>query len=92
MTEAACGAAAMGLGARLRAADAVQERLGEFPLAGVVTQFREDQARRGTRFSPTGVTRDGYLRLIAGIVGFFAGHQDARGAIVDPYERAEKQY
>jgi hypothetical protein len=92
MTRVASGAAAMGLGARLRAGGVVDDRFGEFPLAGVVKQFREDQKRRGTRFDPSGVTRDEYLRLIAGIVEFFARHQDARGAIVDPYERAEKQY
>ena len=92
MTSAAAGTAGMSLGARLRAAEAAEDRLGAFPLAGLVKQFRDDQARRGTHVRTAGVTRDEYLRLIAGIVGFFAGHQDARGAIVDPYERAEKQY
>jgi hypothetical protein len=115
MTSVAAGAAAAGLGARLRAGDAgsgfttescrerwpphtgcetgpLEDRFGEFPLAGVVKQFREDQARhRGRRAVPVG-TREAYLPVIGGIVHVFAGHQDARGAIIDPYERAEKQY
>lgn len=40
----------------------------------------------------TGLTRADYLRLIDGIVGFFEAHQDSRGAIIDPYERKERQY
>ena len=92
VTRAAAGAAGLGFGPRVRAADPVMDRFGEFPLAGLVKQFREDQARRGTLVRSTGVRRDEYLRLVAGIVGFFAGHQDARGAIIDPYEKAEKQY
>ena len=92
MTSAAAGTAGMSLGARLRAAEAAEDRFGAFPLAGLVKQFRDDQARHGTHVRPAGVTRDQYLRLIAGIVGFFAPHQDAAGAIIDPYEHAEKQY
>jgi len=93
VTSMAAGAAGLSAGARLRAADAVQERFGEFPLAGLVQQFRADQARRG-QFGAVGrgAPRDGYLTIAAGIVRFFAGHQDARGAIIDPYEHVEKQY
>jgi hypothetical protein len=92
MHSVAAGVAGVSLGPRLNAAGAVQDRVGEFPLTRQVAQFREDQARRAGPSAPTGVTRDEYLRVIGGIVRFFAVHQDARGAIVDPYEHAEKQY
>ena len=92
VTSMAAGAAGLGLGPGWPATRDGQDRLGEFPLAGLVTQFREDQARRAGPLTLTGVTRDEYLRVVGGIVRFFADHQDARGAIIDPYERAEKQY
>jgi hypothetical protein len=90
VTSVAAGTAGLSLGARLRAADEVQERLGEFPLAGLVRQFREDQARSDLRIRSDG--RLNYLETIDGIVRVFARHQDPRGAIIDPYEQAEKQY
>ena len=90
VTYVAAGAAGLSLRARLRADDAVQERLGEFPLAGVVRQFRADQARGEHPYSSEG--RSNYLGTIDRVVRFFAAHQDARGAIIDPYEKAEKQY
>ena len=90
VTRVAAGAAGLSLRARLRADDAVQERLGEFPLAGVVRQFRADQARGEHRYWSEG--RSNCLGTIDRVVRFFAAHQDARGAIIDPYEKAEKQY
>jgi hypothetical protein len=90
VTRVATGAVGLSLGARLRAADQVQERFGEFPLAGVVRRFREDQARSDLRIRSDG--RLNYLETIDGIVRAFARHQDARGALIDPYEKAEKQY
>jgi hypothetical protein len=90
MDSVAAGTAGLSLGARLRAADEVQERLGEFPLAVLVRQFREDQARSDLRTRSDG--RLNYLETIDGIVRVFARHQDPRGAIIDPYEQAEKQY
>jgi hypothetical protein len=92
VTSAAAGAAGLSLGPRVRAADEAQERFGAFPLAGLVTQFRDDQARAADSVPSTRMTRDAYLDVISGIVRFFAAHQDARGAIIDPYEHAEKQY
>jgi hypothetical protein len=85
VTSVASGTAGLSLGARSRASDAVQDRFGEFPLAGLVRQFRQDQARRGGVPSPTGLARDEYLRVTGGIIRFFAAHQDARGVIMDPY-------
>jgi hypothetical protein len=86
----AAGAAGLGLGARLRAADEVQEKFGEFPLAAQVRQFREDQARPGHQGWSAG--RRNYLGTIDRIARHFLQRQDARGAILDPYENAEKQY
>ena len=91
VTSAAAGAAGLSLGPRVWAADRVEDRFGEFPLAGLVEQFRADQAHAAGSVRSTGTTRDAYLDVISGIVRFFAAHQDARGAIVYPYQRAEKQ-
>jgi hypothetical protein len=90
LTSVAAGTAGLSVGTRLHAADAVQERFGEFPLAGLVRQFRDDQARAKHRAWSAG--RSNYLSTIDRIARHFAPHQDARGAIIDPYERAEKQY
>lgn len=43
-------------------------------------------------FAATGVTRADYLRLMADNVEFFRKHQDAAGAIIDPYTKGERQY
>lgn len=61
--------------------------------AGLVARFRDDQRRSADRgFAPTGLSKAEYLRLVEGIARFFATYQDARGAIVDPYEARERQY
>jgi hypothetical protein len=86
----AAGTAGLSLGARLRAADEIQDRFGEFPLAAAVRQFRDDQLR--DRFEPVSAGRLNYLSTVDRVVGSFAADQDARGAIIDRYERAEKQY
>jgi hypothetical protein len=43
-------------------------------------------------WSETGITRADYLPLISGNVDFFKQHQNAEGAIIDPYEKKERQY
>lgn len=43
-------------------------------------------------WQPTGWTRADYLPLLAGNVDHFKAHQDAEGAIIDPYEKRERQY
>jgi hypothetical protein len=40
----------------------------------------------------TGVTKETYLDIIAGIVGFFQGHQEESGCIIDPVIGGERQY
>lgn len=41
---------------------------------------------------PTGLTRADYLKLMAGNVDFWRRHQNADGAIIDPYRKSEVQY
>lgn len=45
-----------------------------------------------TGFTPTRLTRADYLPLIAGNVDLFKAHQNRDGAIIDPYEKRERQY
>lgn len=61
------------------------------PVAPYVAQFRKDQPKF-TNFKPTGLTRADYLGLVEGNVDFFKNHQDANGAIIDPYKKVEYQY
>ena len=89
---AAAGVAGLGLGGRFGVEDAAVGRFGEFPMAGLVARFRDDQRKPVRGWAPSGLNRDEYLRLIRGIVRFFAPLQDARGAIIDPYEKKERQY
>jgi hypothetical protein len=63
-----------------------------FPSTPLVAPFLRALGANAAPAAPTGLSRDGYLQLIDGIVRFFAAHQDARGAIIDPYERRERQY
>jgi hypothetical protein len=74
------------------ALDAASARYGAFPLGDAIARFRDDQARRAGAWTSTGLGRGEYLRLMHGIVRSFSDYQDARGAIVDPYEQKERQY
>ena len=74
------------------ALDAASARYGAFPLADAVARFEQDHARRPAGWSPAGFGRARYLDVMQGIVRFFAACQDARGAIIDPYEQKERQY
>jgi hypothetical protein len=78
--------------AQLQAAFGPVAGLPPFPFAGLAADFLATEQRRPTRAQRTGVTRAIYLEIIDGIARFFASHQDERGAIIDPYERKEKQY
>lgn len=60
----------------------IQEKLAKFLL-------RQEQADNG---NGPNVSRDTYLDIIEGIVGFFRQHQDERGCILDPVFGEEKQY
>jgi hypothetical protein len=66
--------------------------LDPFPGTDLVEGFLRRERERATPVAPTGLRRGDYLHLIDGITRFFTAHQDARGAIIDPYELKEKQY
>jgi hypothetical protein len=64
---------------------------GADPRGALLARFRRDAAVRPT-FSPSGLRRRDYLKLIGSEVDFWKRHQDANGAIIDPYRQAEFQY
>jgi hypothetical protein len=61
------------------------------PMIAYVESFRKNQ-QNSKNFKPTGLSRKDYLVLTAGDVDFFKQHQDANGAIIDPYKKVEWQY
>jgi hypothetical protein len=63
-----------------------------FPFLALVDEFSARERRHATAVKATGLSRDGYVAVIEGIARFFSSHQDARGAIIDPYEHKERQY
>jgi hypothetical protein len=63
-----------------------------FPPARLVSDFLAGLTHSPARPRATGLSRDEYVRLIDGITTFFATFQDERGAIIDPYEKRERQY
>jgi hypothetical protein len=92
LSSVAGGAAALGIGPQVPLEAEASRQLGGFPLVDAVSRFRADQRQRDAGWKPTGLGRDEYLRLIQGIAGFLARFQDERGAIIDPYEKKERQY
>jgi hypothetical protein len=68
-------------------ASAVEE---PFPLADVVAQAR--QAASFAKATPSGLSREDYLKTSAGIVAFFRHFQNPDGRILDPYSGKEVQY
>jgi hypothetical protein len=67
-----------------------EEYLKQHPAADALRRAFERPVHAG--FRSTGLSRQDYLRLIAGNVDFFKKHQDQAGAIIDPYEKKERQY
>jgi hypothetical protein len=63
-----------------------------FPHASLAAEFSARERAHATPVTATGLDRRDYLRVIDGIARLFAGHQDARGAIIDPFEKKERQY
>ena len=61
-----------------------------FPLEPQVARFQRESPRQPPR--PSGITARDYLRVAEGIVKFFREHQDESGAILDPFEKKERQY
>jgi hypothetical protein len=62
------------------------------PIDPHVKRFREELTKGDRKLANTGIKRENYLKLIAGNVDFFKQHQDANGAIIDPYRKVEFQY
>jgi hypothetical protein len=80
------------IGAAAAAPGASAEQREPFPPARLVSDFLAGLAHSPARPRATGLSRDEYVRLIDGITTFFARFQDERGAIIDPYEKRERQY
>jgi hypothetical protein len=72
------------------AADGFQDH----PAAAIFLRFYNDvqQSRAMSTFRPSRITRQDYLLLIESNVDFWKQHQNAAGAIIDPYESKERQY
>jgi hypothetical protein len=64
---------------------------GSYPLEGRVKKFLRNQGKF-TGFAQTGLAKQDYLKAVDGVVRFFSEHQDENGAIIDPYEKKERQY
>lgn len=60
-----------------------------YPLAPLVARWQQE-SRGAVR--PTGANSKDYLRVAEGVVKFFRAHQNESGAIIDPYEKQERQY
>lgn len=60
------------------------------PTKPLVAQFLKDQ--KTATIEPTGHTRLDYIKLAADNVDFWKQHQNADGAIIDPYRKQEFQY
>src|SRR5882724_9589207 len=66
----------------------------DHPAASIFHRFYEggQQAAAEESFRPTGLTRRDYLTLIQSNVDFWKQRQNAAGAIIDPFEKRERQY
>ncbi|MBW3637073.1 MAG: hypothetical protein KY445_11530 [Armatimonadetes bacterium] len=65
----------------------------DHPAASILSRMFPAQALPlPAGWQATALTRADYLPLVAGNVDFFKTHQNAAGAIVDPYEKKERQY
>ena len=81
-------ACALGFGPRLDPAAEVRE--ATFPLATTVATVRTNLSE--VKVETTGLARADYLKVISGIVRYFAHFQNADGRIIDPFQRKEVQY
>jgi hypothetical protein len=63
-----------------------------FVFAPLVAGFTRRERARPTKIVATGLARADYLGVIDGIARVFVECQDARGAVIDPFEKTERQY
>ncbi len=69
------------------------DAISRHPASPILTRlFESGTSSRPAGWKQTGLTRNDYLPLVAGNVDFFKGFQNAAGAIIDPYEKRERQY
>ncbi len=61
-------------------------------LFGLANAPGSSRAKVPAGWAASGLGRADYLPLIAGNVDFFKGQLSAEGAIIDPYEKIERQY
>lgn len=61
------------------------------PIAVHLNRFKENLAKASVP-APTGLTRQDYLKIIAGDVDYFKTLQNEQGAIIDPHKKEEWQY
>jgi hypothetical protein len=62
------------------------------PVAPYIARYRANLADAPPTIVPTGLTRQDYLAVITGEVDFWKQHQNASGAVIDPYKNIEWQY
>jgi hypothetical protein len=70
---------------------APSEILDHHPLAGTIAELRT-RALAVDSFRDSRLNKADYLPLIAANIDFFKQHQNANGAIIDPYDKHERQY
>jgi hypothetical protein len=64
----------------------------QHPMAAQINLFIRNQAAYAGTFTPTGLSRAGYLPVIESIVRAMLKYQNAKGQIVDPVKGREYQY
>jgi len=62
------------------------------PAGPMLDKFRKSLPAQVPGYQPTGLQPADYLKLISSEIAFWKAHQDAHGALIDPYQHAEVQY
>ena len=63
-----------------------------FPPSALVAEFLAADGARACPLARLASRATSTSRLVDGVTCFFRGCQDRRGAIIDPYEKKERQY
>ena len=74
------------------AAEEWDEVVRYHPASSALKQVIEDAKPPSNDWQVSEVRRENYLECVAGEVDFWKAHQNDSGAIVDPFEKAERQY
>jgi hypothetical protein len=70
----------------------LHETLAHHPATDLAKIFPDSPAAPSADFKPTGLSKKDYLPLIAGNVDYWKHFLSREGAIVDPFEKKERQY